>query len=91
LKLTGTKTGDIQTGITSQSIVVRPATVMARGTVNDDGRITAVENLPPDAPSPALYSWEATSDGQTVNLVVLANQVVDTWTAWLHHPQQNLL
>ncbi|MEU4292111.1 hypothetical protein AB0E63_28130 [Kribbella sp. NPDC026596] len=89
LKLTSTKTGDMQTGISSQSIIVQPGTVRARATVNDGGPITATENVPADDPMPALHSWEATSAGKMHDLVALADDVVATWTAWLQ--QQHLL
>ena len=90
-KLTSARTGDLQTRISSQSVTVRPGTVRARATVGDDGRITAAENLTSDEALPAIYSWEAASGGTTIDLVVLASEVVDAWTAWLQHPQQHLI
>lgn len=90
-RLSHAKTGDLQTRISSQSVTVRPGTARARATVDNDGRITAVENLPSDEALPAIHSWEAISGGTTIDLVVLANEVVDAWTAWLRHPQQHLI
>lgn len=73
LRLTSARTNDLQTRISSQSVIVRPGTARARATVGDDGRVTAIENLPSDESLPAIYSWAATSNGQTIDLLLLAD------------------
>ncbi|WP_250030339.1 hypothetical protein [Paractinoplanes maris] len=92
LKLTRqTKTGDSQTSFSSQSVVVRPGTIRARATVNDEGQIAAIRNTPSDEPKPALHTWEVRSSGQAYDALELADEIVDAWKAWLQHPQQHLM
>ena len=71
-KLKGSKTGDIATAFTEQSVQIR-------------GRTAHLPHLPQVivAPGRASHSWLAESNGERYDAVELARLVVNAWNAWL--------
>jgi hypothetical protein len=85
LLLKSSRTHDSSTGVTSQSVTLRPATVVGRAVIGSSGAAT-----PPVVaaqPQPALHSWIIESNGQTYDALVLADQVIAAWDGWLHTHQ----
>jgi hypothetical protein len=75
-----TKTRDVNTAITGQSVTVRPATVTATVTIG------AETSAPPprDAEArPAIHSWRIESGGVSYDAIDLAGKVVAEWQTWL--------
>jgi hypothetical protein len=75
LALTSSRTTDLATGFTSQSVTVRPGPVGSSG--------------PHGGARPPSHSWVATSNGQPYDAVTLGVQVIAAWDDWLR--QRGLL
>ena len=78
LVLTTTKTGDLDTAISTQNVTISPMPVFVTTGIPGTGP------TPPRtaAPATATHSWNVTSHGQPHDVLDLCDEVIARWTTW---------